>query len=283
MAAGPLDNLKIGAIIQARMKSQRLPGKVIVPLPFPNGKPLILRILEQVDALSFIDSVAVATSMDASNDPLEKLLEAYDYPVVRGDEINVLSRFGAITSAEDLDIVIRLTGDNPFLDKILLEKILLHHIETGADYTKSEGLPIGMNFEILKGRSVVEASQATDLEPADMEHVTPYIRRNDRYTKETLQFNFDRDCSHWRVTIDYPADLAFISMLLQVSIDSDMDMEKLCTLIDQHPWLREINGSLYQKTMFESREKEILRSIDILRAMELTTSAKVLEDYLHEP
>ena len=126
------------AILQARMSSTRLPGKVLRPLA---GAPMILRQIERVSRSESIDALVVATSSHASDDVLAQMLEAAGVRVFRGPLDDVLARFvGALDAFGPADHVMRLTGDCPLADWTVIDAVIAQREEAGADYASS---PLG--------------------------------------------------------------------------------------------------------------------------------------------
>src|SRR6185369_5526759 len=137
------------AILQARLNSTRLPGKVLLPLA---GAPMILRQVERVRRASAIDQLVVATSDQASDDPLATILEEAGVEVFRGPLDDVLTRFIGALAAWPAEHVVRLTGDCPLIDPELIDATVALHLETGADYTQNrlvdKGFPKGQDVEV---------------------------------------------------------------------------------------------------------------------------------------
>ena len=113
----------------------------------------------------------------------------------------------------NLDIIIRLTGDNPIVDVKILDEAIQYHISSKNDYTKTSGLPIGMNFELVSGQALVQL-QDFDLTLDDKEHVTAFIRRTNFFKNGELQLCRDENFSNLRLTVDYPSDFAALSIML---------------------------------------------------------------------
>src|SRR5688500_5242636 len=116
MEVGQPNSPKVGFIIQARMKSTRLPGKVLLPIPLHGGKPIIQWIVDNVKKSGFEKKIILATSTNEEKDPLVAYCKTNSIECFRGDEENVLSRFIQILELNAFDLVVRLTGDNPLLD-----------------------------------------------------------------------------------------------------------------------------------------------------------------------
>jgi spore coat polysaccharide biosynthesis protein SpsF len=137
----------VGIIIQARMGSTRLPGKVLRPIA---GRPLLDHILERLQSLRQQVSVVIATSMLKADDAVETFCKNRDVACYRGSEQDVLARYLDCATHYAFDAVVRLTGDNPFTDIAELERLIALHLCDKNDYTHSFGaLPIGVGAEIF--------------------------------------------------------------------------------------------------------------------------------------
>jgi len=165
----------IGAVIQARMGSTRLPGKVLMPL---GGRSVLEQILHR---LSFCRSdlvVVVATTTASRDDAVEEFCRARGVAVFRGSEENVLERYYRCALTYRFDQVVRLTGDNPFVDVEELDNLVALHLEQGADYSSSVAhLPTGAGAEIFTFEAL-ERSMRQASAPHHFEHVNEYILEN---------------------------------------------------------------------------------------------------------
>lgn len=247
MAAGQQNNLRIGAIIQARMQSERLPGKVLRPLPFPNGKPLLWWIVSSLRKSRFVTEVVLATSLNEENDVLESFSFENKVSLFRGSEEDVLSRFIQIIKEKQFDIVVRVTADNPFLDYELLDKTIEQHLTSGKDYNITTGLPMGMNFEIVSGKSL-RSLETKELSEADREHVTWYIRTSSEFNTGEIKYFEGEEVNKLRLTIDYPSDFAVASLLFSMlEIDHFPTIGFIRRLRQEHEWIFRINESNIQK------------------------------------
>lgn len=200
----------IAAILQARMSSTRLPGKVLADLA---GAPMILRQLERLNRARTIHHLIVATSDDPSDDVLADHLTKAGVEVFRGSMQDVLGRFaGAATSLRHEDLVVRLTADCPLTDPKLIDAMIGKHVASHVHYTATtlptRTYPKGLDAEVMSvGMLRLVAAEAAD--PYEREHVTPFIyRRPDRFTLGGL--SQDRDEGDVRWTVDRPDDLVFV-------------------------------------------------------------------------
>jgi spore coat polysaccharide biosynthesis protein SpsF len=198
------------AILQARMSSTRLPGKVLAPVL---GEPMIGRQLERLARAARLDRIVVATSTDASDDPLAAWCAARGQGVFRGALDDVLDRFhGALAQAPDADTVVRLTADCPLADPTVIDAVIDRHRAADADYTSNtpavRTYPHGLDVEVMR-RDVLESAWREAADPYEREHVTPFIyRRPDRFRIESL--SRAPSLAHLRWTVDFPQDLAFV-------------------------------------------------------------------------
>lgn len=197
------------AILQARMSSTRLPGKVMKPLA---GRPMIERQLERLRRCEALERLIVATSLDASDDPLAAFLGELGVDVHRGSLTDVLDRYvGAVRAFGVTSDVVRLTADCPLADPGVIDACVLRRLELGVDYCSNgrrRTYPHGLDVEAFTLEALLTAGrEATD--PYDREHVTPFIYRHpERFTIGELAQ--DRDEGHLRWTVDTPEDFAFV-------------------------------------------------------------------------
>lgn len=198
------------AILQARMSSSRLPGKVLAPVL---GAPMIARQLERLRRAQRLDRIVVATSVDPSDDPLAAWCEGQGQPVFRGSLDDVLDRFhGALARTPEARTVVRLTADCPLADPVVIDAVIAHHLATRADYTSNtpavRTYPHGLDAEVMR-REVLEAAWAEGRDPYEREHVTPFIyRRPERFRIESI--SRAPSLAHLRWTVDVPSDLEFV-------------------------------------------------------------------------
>jgi spore coat polysaccharide biosynthesis protein SpsF len=247
--------MKIGAIIQARYRSTRLLGKVLMPLPFPFGKPLLKHITDSIKKSRVVNYLCIATSNLSENDLIEDFSISEEIFCYRGSEDDVLSRFINVAQTNSLDVVIRLTGDNPLIDINFLDQIVDYHISSGNDYTISEGLPIGMNFEIIKSSSLIGlAKKSCSLE--DMEHVTKYIKEHSEYQKSVFKYSYP-GLKNLRCTVDQPSDFALVNLIVS-SINTDGKIvEQLVNFLLNNRWIEDINKDNHQLIYYDNFESEI--------------------------
>jgi len=279
MVDGLQNKVNIAFIIQARMKSTRLPGKILLPLPFNTGKPIIKWITDEIKWSTYNGEVIVATSKHLENDILADYCKKNSIKYYRGSEENVLSRFIEIVKENTFDVVVRLTSDNPLIDISLLDKTITYHIENANDYTKTEGLPLGMNYEIISSEalSILENSNTSDY---DREHVTPFIRNNDRFKKSIFKPNINNKLKNIRVTVDYPSDYLLLSAILSVGISENLKgIDLLAKVLSDFPWIFEVNNTNVQKKQYNTLNDELNAASSVLETLDFKQAAHILNSY----
>ena len=197
------------AVLQARMSSSRLPGKVMRPIL---GQPMIALQIERVRRSKRLAEVVVATSVDASDDPLAEFLPSLGVRVVRGPLDDVLGRFIAVIETLNLtgDLV-RLTADCPLADPEVIDACIDLRREGRFDYASNGRLrtyPRGLDVEVFRIEALQQAARETEA-PYDREHVTPWFyRAGSPFSQGQLVQATDE--SHLRWTVDLPADFEFV-------------------------------------------------------------------------
>lgn len=199
--------MKVVAIVQARMGSTRLPNKVLRPI---NGIPMIGLLLTRLALSKELDQIIVATSSDPRNEPLARYVEKRGFSCEQGSENDVLDRFVRAAESHDADIVVRITGDCPLVDPGLVDRAIMFFKAHHYDYisnTNPPTYPDGLDIEVFRFKALRQASQES-YEVFDREHVTPYIRNSDQFTKMNLSYSMDLSGLRW--TVDELSDFKVI-------------------------------------------------------------------------
>jgi spore coat polysaccharide biosynthesis protein SpsF len=199
------------AILQARLSSSRLPGKVLMPLA---GAPMILRQIERVRRARRIDRLVVATSDQASDDRLAAVVAAADVEVYRGQLDDVLARFvGALEAFGPADHVVRLTADCPLADPAVIDATIDEVLSAAAHYGSNtpphRTFPKGLDVECMAAETLRRAA-ARAASPEEHEHVTWGIYHHpELYRLAYLSQAADEGDVRW--TVDYPHDFEFVT------------------------------------------------------------------------
>jgi glutamate-1-semialdehyde 2,1-aminomutase len=195
--------MNVVAIVQARMGSVRLPGKVMKKI---GGQPMIELLLKRLSRASRVSRIVVATSFDPRNAPLVQHVRSLGHLCEMGNENDVLQRYADVARRHEADVVVRITGDCPLVDPVLVDDAVERFLDAGVDYLCNNyppSYPDGLDIEICTAAALYRA-QAEATESFDREHVTPYLRRPGLF--HTLTIGAGEDHSALRWTVDEPAD-----------------------------------------------------------------------------
>lgn len=233
------------AVIQVRMTSSRLPGKVLKPLA---GAPLICRMIERVQRIEGLDDVVIALAEGVANDPVIAALDRLNVSIVRGSEADVLGRSAAAARAAKAATVIRITSDCPLLDPSVSGAVLAAYAAgraAGLRYARTSaesGFPHGFDTEVFEAAALYEAdARATD--PYEREHATPYIwRRPELYPAMIVDARPDR--RQWRLTVDTEDDYRLACAIYDALYRTNpaFGYAELCALFAARPDLLHINA-----------------------------------------
>lgn len=201
------------AVVQARMSSSRLPGKVLMEI---GGKPAIVFMAERLSGSHMIDRLVVATSEDASDDVLATTLQTAGIECFRGSLDDVLERFLAVATYTGADHLIRLTGDCPLIDVDIVDAVIGMLIEGGYDYVSNvdpPSFPDGLDAEAFTAAALIQSARDAEL-PSDREHVTQFmLRAENGFSRGAYVSPIDLSSLRW--TIDYADDLDHVRRLVE--------------------------------------------------------------------
>jgi glutamate-1-semialdehyde 2,1-aminomutase len=195
------------AVVQARMGSTRFPNKVMQPI---DGTPMIGVLLGRLSAAKRIDRIVLATSDDPRNEPLARYVRSLGYVVYQGSENDVLDRYYHAATQAEAEVVVRITGDCPLIDPVLVDTVISKFGESGADYASNAAPPTypdGLDTEVFSYTALATAWKDARL-AQQREHVTPYIRDSGRF--RLINVTHSVDCSDERWTVDEPADFEVV-------------------------------------------------------------------------
>lgn len=271
-------NKKVAFIIQARMQSTRLPGKILMPLPMGSNVPLLGRIVETLKISNTNHSIIVATSTNPENNLLETFCIENNINCFRGYEEDVLSRFTEIIKTNDYDVIVRLTADNPFVDAEILDFAIGEHLKSEADYSSTKGLPLGMNLEIIS-KSALLSLVSKELSAQDKEHVTLFLRKSGLYKLNIIEGFLKKSYESLRLTVDYPSDYLVASAIFDIHSKTGIrvGLELVDHCIKNYPWIFESNQHNLQKYDCKTLVEEIEVIKPILKQLELEKLFKLLE------
>jgi spore coat polysaccharide biosynthesis protein SpsF len=237
------------AVVQARMGSTRLPGKVLQPL---GGRPLLALVLERVGRAAGIDEIAVATSTLAADDPVAELARELGVRVIRGSEQDVLDRYATAAAELEAGLVVRITADCPLVDPGLIERLIALRADDGLDYAAvltgavpADGrarFPDGLDAEVLRA-SVLALAAREATAAYDREHVTPFVKaRPQRFRLGYLEAEHDLGDERW--TVDRAEDLAFVRAVVARLPDPAAGLPDVLAVLAAEPELRALNAAV---------------------------------------
>ena len=232
------------AIIQARMGSSRLPGKVMMDL---GGKPLLAHVIQRALNIQNVDRVVLATTTHIADKPLLGLAEEYGISSFAGNEEDVLDRFYQAARQHDASTVMRLTADCPFLDPDVSYQTLRRFQQGDVDYASNNHPPTypdGLDTEVFSRTTLDQAWREATLS-SEREHVTPFIWKNADIFR-LANVTSSSDLSEMRWAVDEPEDLEFARSILN-HIPQKVPiayLRDILTVISNHPELAAINGGI---------------------------------------
>lgn len=225
--------MKTVAIVQARMGSTRFPNKVMQPIC---GTPMIGLLLERLAKAKRIDQVVLATSKDQRNEPLAKYVRELGYAVYQGSEDDVLDRYYQAAKEAKADTVVRITGDCPLIDPVLVDAVIVRFLESGVDYVSNvspQTYPDGLDTEVCSYQALERAWNQAKL-PQQREHVTLFIRESGKFSQVNVSNAKDHSKERW--TVDEPVDLEVVRKVFEhFHPRRDFGWLEVLTLRNEHP------------------------------------------------
>lgn len=240
-------------IVQARMTSTRLPGKVLLPIA---GRPMLSYQIERLRRAHAQDVLVVATTVNASDDPIVEFCAAEGVRCTRGAELDVLRRYSDAATVVGADVVVRVTSDCPLIEPDVVDHVIrvFKAGQGNLDYVSNmlePSYPSGMAVEVMSGRALSEAN-AEATSPVDREHVTPYLYRNPhRYHLKSVRLDVDLSANRW--TVDTPEDFELVRRIVESIYphSPDFRIKDVLALLEQHPQWRALNQHVRQKALGE--------------------------------
>jgi spore coat polysaccharide biosynthesis protein SpsF len=241
--------MKVVAIIQARMGSTRLPGKVMMDLA---GEPMLARVVSRTRRAKTVDEVVVATTTGVADDPIARLCQERGWAVFRGSDDDVLDRYYQAALPLQADVVVRITSDCPLIEPTIIDAVVgeLESRPGAGDYASNcqqRTYPRGLDVEAMTF-TCLETAWREDHNAAWREHVTPYIYRNPGRFR-LFNVSNDTDYSYMRWTVDTAEDLAFVRQIYGCFQSDGFTWREVLRLLEAYPeWLM-INSQVQQKAV----------------------------------
>lgn len=241
--------MKVVAIIQARMGSTRLPGKVLLDLA---GEPMLVRVVNRCRRATTVDQVIIATTTETRDEAIVDLCDSRGWACFRGSEDDVLDRYFQAAKKHQAEVVVRITSDCPLIEPEIIDLTVREFLQDGTlDYVSNtlppRTFPRGLDVEVMAFEALERAWQE-DKNPTWREHVTSYIYRHpERFALRTV--TNDQDYSHMRWTVDTPEDLAFVRRVYDHFGHDRFSWREVIALLEEHPEWLEINQHVVQKAV----------------------------------
>lgn len=244
---------RIAAVIQARIGSTRLPGKVLMPLC---DRPVLWHVIERLEATTVIDQIIVATSTSAADDSIVRFVDELDDPkisYVRGPEDDVLERFYIAICRHNPDVVVRVTGDSPLLSIRHLHTLVTRLVDGDLDgvdaHHHNTGLTLGMGTEAYHHQALVDAHLLA-ARPTEREHVSLFIKERPYAFRVEYPEPPPALCTDFRLTLDYPEDYYLLTRIYDALYEPGGVIDCLETVgwLRRHPQLPGINSHCVQRS-----------------------------------
>lgn len=249
----PKADRRVGIVVQARMGSTRLPGKVLRTVA---GKPLLEILLRRIAKAKSCDVIVIATTKDPKDDPIEELCKRMGVAVFRGSEQDVLARYYLAAKENGLKVVVRITGDCPLMDPEVVDRLIDVFIELGpkVDYlsnTHERTYPRGLDIEVFSF-DALELAYKEAKQQYEREHVTPFIWENKKRFR-LANLEWERNAQEVRLTVDTQEDLDLIIAINGALVKKGIDIVKaslkdIMCILDDDPSLLKINAHIEQKS-----------------------------------
>jgi len=236
------------AIVQARMGSVRLPGKVLADL---DGEPMLARCLNRAARAQSLDELVVATTTRPADDVLERLCAARGWPCFRGSEDDVLDRYYRAARAHRADAVVRITSDCPLIDPGLIDEVVRTFACEPADldyvsnFVPERTYPRGLDTEVLH-LAALERAWREDDNPAWREHVSEYVLHHPEQFR-IRGVTHQPSLAHLRWTVDTPEDLQLLRRIFTHFGHDRFDWREVLAVVRKHPDWAALNAHVQQK------------------------------------
>jgi len=230
----------MGAIIQARMGSNRLPGKVMKNVDEKN--PLLGHVMNQTKQSKILKKIIVATTKNSEDDEIEKFVDDEKISCFRGSSDDVLDRYYQCAKQFKIDPIIRICADCPLIEPEIIDRVIEKFRSENYDYVSNNEprtFPYGMDLEIFSFEALEKAFQNANL-PSEREHVTPYIHKNDALFKIGKVRN-NTDYSQIRLTVDRELDLELVRKIISKINKKPILLEDILNLFKKEPELFQLN------------------------------------------
>lgn len=241
--------MKVVIIVQARMTSTRLPGKILKPVL---GRPLLEYLVERLRRVASQHEIVIATTDNDTDLPVVELCNRLNVSCFRGSEEDVLARYYLAACEYGADAIVRITSDCPLIDPVVIDEVIGLYYENSDKYDYVSNIytrtyPRGMDTEVFSFRALEEAYNEST-KPSDREHVTEFIyEQPERYRIANISYAVDQSRHRW--TVDTPEDFLLIKSIIEglYPVNPHFTMMDILEIMDKNPGWFEINAAIKQK------------------------------------
>ncbi|OFX46459.1 MAG: hypothetical protein A2046_04745 [Bacteroidetes bacterium GWA2_30_7] len=254
-------NKTIAAIISVRLSSGRLPNKGIIDI---YGKTLLERVVINVQKSKFIDKIIVATTTDVNDDRIEELCNKQNLNVYRGSNLNLVKRYKEAAEKYSIDVVVRVTGDNPLTSYEVIDLLIESHFKNNADYSKVkyDRIPIGASAEIISLQAFKTLMDA-GIDLSYTEYMTYYFTMNEHIFKvNEIDVPNEFIAPDLRLTVDFEEDAQFVRLIYKkLCVNNNaISLRQVIEFIESNKSLININkqsdkGQKYSKQLLDDITK----------------------------
>lgn len=278
--------MTIGCIIQARTTSTRLPKKIVKPLEFDKEHLILEEVILRVKKSTLVDSIIIGTTQNKEDECIELVSKKSEVECFRGSEHDVLSRYYEAAVKFNLDIVIRITSDCPFIDPEVMDELIRLFKNGNYDYasnTINRTYPHGLDCEIFSMKALEKAyNEAKD--SIFREHVTNYMYMHPKVFKiGSLELPAPFNYSDLRITVDTEADYIVACIIYEkLKLKKSTSYKDIVEIYNEYPYIALINKNIVQKKQLNSIEEKIKEGIRVLELQDLEDVAEILKQYRRE-
>jgi spore coat polysaccharide biosynthesis protein SpsF len=248
---------RVVAIVQARMASTRLPGKVLADL---GGQPVLAWVLRRTQRAALVDQVVVATTVNPEDDAVAEFCRQADFTCYRGSAYDVLDRYYQAAQIYQAGVIVRITGDCPLIDPEMLDDNIRTFLDADPplDFAANRlpgnrTVPIGLDTEICTMQALATAWREAQA-PHEREHVMPFFYEHSERFK-ILHIRHEPDYGAYRWTVDTPEDMELLRQVVPNFEDDTFSWEEVLAFFQAQPELAEINASVQHRSQHDVDER----------------------------
>ena len=274
--------MRICCIIQVRTTSSRLPNKVLLNLPYNSEKTVLEQVISRVRKSKMIDDIIVATTVNETDDGIEKLCNRLEVHCYRGSEENVLSRYYEAATKYGADYILRITSDCPCIDYEVIDNLIKLHLDEKNDFTSNNQkhtFPHGLDCEMIT-YGVLKDAFDNATEKYETEHVMPYVYKSnpDKYKIGLLED--EEDNYNIRITLDTEEDYTVLCLIYDFLYEENKVFYKsdIINLFKRKKYLYKINENIEQKKVCKNLDEEIEEAKKLLDKQDLKRAYNFLEE-----